>query len=226
MQVFLDKMARQGIASLDKEIKADYDKRDKQRFVLNAEQIQYLYMRSFFPDISVPGNVFSALNYYRKAAIANWTSQSVYMQGMIALFLNRTGDIKTAKDILASLNENASNSPELGMYWKSNQYGYYWQEAPVESQSLLIEVFQELHADQKIIDQMKYWLLQQKHTSHWPTTKATADACYALLLTGSDWLASQQNVTIQLGGYTVSSRKKKKQKREPGTLKDKFPANR
>jgi uncharacterized protein YfaS (alpha-2-macroglobulin family) len=209
LQVSLDKMARQGIGYLDKEIKADYDKRDKQRFILNTEQIQYLYMRSFFSDIPVPGNVFSALNYYRKAAIANWTKQSVYMQGMIALFLSRTGDIKTAKDILASLEENATNSDELGIYWKSNQYGFYWQEAPVETQSLLIEVFQELHAEQKSIDQMKYWLLQQKHTSHWPTTKATADACYALLLTGSDWLSAQQNVRIQLGGYTVSSNEEK-----------------
>jgi hypothetical protein len=214
LQFSLDKIARQGIAFLDKEIKSDYEKRDKQRVILNPDQIQYLYMRSFFPDISVPGTVFSAMNYYRKAAVATWTSQPVYMQGMIALFLSRTGDIRTAKDILASLKENATNSPELGMYWKSNQYGYYWQEAPVETQSLLIEVFQELHAEQKNIDQMKYWLLQQKRTSHWPTTKATADACYALLLTGSDWLSAKQNVTIKLGGYTVSS---SEEKTEAGT---------
>ena len=69
---------------------------------LDPIQIQYLYMRSFFPDIAVPGNIFSALNYYRKLAIEKWTKQSVYMQGMIALFLNRTGESKTAKDILAS----------------------------------------------------------------------------------------------------------------------------
>ncbi len=64
------------------------------------------------------------------------------MQGMIALYLNRTGEGKTAKDILASLKENATISAELGMYWKSVSYGYYWQEAPVETQSLLIETFQ------------------------------------------------------------------------------------
>ncbi len=27
--------------------------------------VQYLYMRSFFIDISVPGDVFTAYNYYR-----------------------------------------------------------------------------------------------------------------------------------------------------------------
>jgi hypothetical protein len=131
------------------------------------------------------------------------------MQGMISLFLNRSGDGKTAKDILASLIENATISNELGMYWKSVSNGYYWQEAPVETQALLIEAFRELHADQNTIDQMKIWLLQQKRTSHWPTTKATADACYALLLNGSDWISSQQTVNIQLGEYKISSGEEK-----------------
>ena len=42
-------------------------------------------MRSFFPEMPVPGTVFNALNYFRKQAIAKWMNQSVYMQGMIAL---------------------------------------------------------------------------------------------------------------------------------------------
>ena len=95
------------------------------------------------------------------------------------------------------------------MYWTSVKNGYYWQEAPVETQSLLIEAFQELHADQNSIDHMKFWLLQQKRTNHWPTTKATADACYALLLNGNDWIASQQGVSIQLGNYKINSNEEK-----------------
>ena len=207
LQVPLDKMARAAIAFLDKEIKFDYEKRNKSLANQNLSpiQIQYLYMRSFFPEIDVPGNIFNALNYYRKLSMEEWTKQSVYMQGMIALFLSRTGDTKTANDILASLKENAIHSPKLGMYWKSVNNGFYWQEAPVETQSLLIETFQELHSDQNAIDQMKIWLLQQKRSNHWPSTKATADACYALLLNGSDWIASQQTVSIQLGNYKINS---------------------
>jgi uncharacterized protein YfaS (alpha-2-macroglobulin family) len=212
----LNKMARAAIAFLDKGINSDYERRDKslRDYNLNPIQIQYLYMRSYFPDLKVPGNIFSALNYYRKLSIEEWTKQCVYMQGMIALFLSRTGDAKTANDILASLKENAINSPELGMYWKSINSGYYWQEAPVETQSLLMETFQELHPDLNTINQMKLWLLQQKRTSHWPTTKATADACYALLLDGSDWISSQQTVNIQLGNYKINT---SEEKTEEGT---------
>jgi Bacterial Alpha-2-macroglobulin MG10 domain/Alpha-2-macroglobulin family/MG2 domain len=207
----LNRMASSGIAFLDSEINSDYMKRDKSPASqhLDPIQIQYLYMRSFFPDLDVPGNVFNALNYYRRLSAERWINEPVFMQGMIAVFLNRTGDIKTAKDILASLKENASNSPELGMYWKAVNNGFYWQEASVETQSLLIEVFLELNADLSAIDQMKYWLLQQKRTSHWPTTKATADACYALLLNGNNWLASKQTVSIQLGTYQINSNEAK-----------------
>ena len=50
---------------------------------------------------------------------------------------------------------------------------------------------------------MKLWLLRQKQTHHWPSTRATADACYALLLRGSDWLTPQQPLQISLGGQAV-----------------------
>ena len=41
----------------------------------------------------------------------------------------------------------------------------------------------------KAVNDMKTWLLKQKQTQNWRTTKATADACYALLLQGTDWLS-------------------------------------
>jgi hypothetical protein len=211
MKPSLDKMSRSAIAWLDRTIRTDYDKREKSTASIELKpiQLQYLYMRSLFPEIDIPGNIISAINYYRKLSIDKWMKQTVYMKGMIALFLNRTGDPGTAKDILASLKENATNSAELGTYWKSVSSGIYWQEAPVETQSLLIEVFQELKADPKSIDRMKYWLLQQKRTSHWPTTKATADACYALLLNGDNWLESNQTVSLKLGNYIINSSEEK-----------------
>src|ERR1700734_3914575 len=108
------------------------------------------------------------------------------MEQMIALSLFRTGDLQKAKDILASLKQNAINNEETGMYWKEISGGYYWQQAPVESQSLLIEAFQEIGKDTKTVGALKTWLLKQKQTQNWKTTKSTADACYALLLQGSD----------------------------------------
>jgi uncharacterized protein YfaS (alpha-2-macroglobulin family) len=76
---------------------------------------------------------------------------------------------------------------------------------------------------QKKIDEMKTWLLRQKQTNNWSTTKATADACYALLLNGSGWTYEQKQVKIQLGNHTSNSNA---QKQEAGTgyFKSTYPA--
>jgi len=198
------------IKYLDQRIKDDYDylvshKVGLDKNNLGYTQVQYLYMRSFF-DYIIPGaSSFTAINYYRKQSQQYWLQQNKYMQGMIALSLSRSADFKTAGDILKSLKQNAIVSDEMGMYWKENTAGYYWHQAPVETQSLLIEAFAEIGKDTKTVDDLKTWLLKQKQTQNWKTTKATAEACYALLLQGSDWLNNTPTVEIKLGDKSISS---------------------
>lgn len=89
----------------------------------------------------------------------------------------------------------------MGRYWRFNA-GYYWYEAPIERQALLIELFAEVAGDMVAVEEMKTWLLKQKQTNDWKSTKATAEACYALLLKGSDMLETSP-VKITLGGKTL-----------------------
>jgi hypothetical protein len=198
------------IKYLDQRIKEDYEalvknKMDLTKNHLGYVQVQFLYMRSFFSNYPIPGASFTAINYYRKQSQQYWLQENKYMQGMIALSLFRSGDLKTAGDILKSLKQNAIVNDEMGMYWKDNIAGYYWHQAPVETQSLLIEAFAEINKDNKTVEDLKTWLLKQKQTQNWKTTKATAEACYALLLQGNDWLNNTPNVEIRLGDKSVSS---------------------
>src|SRR5436190_3178049 len=128
------------------------------------------------------------------------------MQAMIALALHRSNDAVTPKAIISSLKENSISKEELGMYWKEwTTGGYYWHQAPIESQALMIEAFTDIDKTPATINDLKTWLLKQKQTQNWRTTKATAEACYALLMQGTDWLATEQNVEIKLGSTTLSS---------------------
>lgn len=196
---------------LDARIKEEYDYLVKAKVKmtdnhLSGSAIQYLYMRSFFTDKPVSSNTTTAYNYYKGQAQKYWLSQSKYMQGMIALALHRTKDDKTAKAIVASLKQNAIVNEEMGMYWKDfTNGGYYWYQAPVESQALMVEVFSDIDGNTKTIDDLKTWLLKQKQVQNWKTTKATSEAVYALLLNGSNWLSEERTVTIQLGSTTISS---------------------
>ncbi|MGB0930481.1 MAG: alpha-2-macroglobulin family protein, partial [Chitinophagales bacterium] len=200
-------MTQKAVQYLDMVIQEDYDnllkyKADLKEKQIGNVQIQYLYARSFFKDIPVDKSYKTAFDYYQGQAAEYWLDNNKYLQGMIALALHRftNADSKTANGIMESLRQNAVHNEELGMYFKDMANGWYWYQAPIESQSLLIEAFDEVAKDEKSVNDMKVWLLKQKQTQDWKTTKATAEACYALILTGDDWLSSDEIATITVGG--------------------------
>lgn len=198
------------IPYLDQKLKEDYDnllkyKTDLAKYIPDYSVIQYFYMRSFFPDYKIAVASQKAYTYFKSRLPQGWTSRNKYMQGMTALALHRTGDVKTPAAILKSLKETAINNEELGMYWKDASRGWWWYEAPIERQSLLIEAFNEITKDTKTVDDLRTWLLKNKQTNSWESTKATAEACYALLLQGSNWLTQEPQVSIQLGSTTLRS---------------------
>ena len=199
---------------LDKKIKEDYDDLIKYKVKLSNnntsfQQIQYLYMRSFFSEIKTAASSQKAVDYYKGQIKKYWLQNSKYMQGMIALALHRGKDAATPKAIIKSLKENAIYKEEMGMYWKdwANGGGYYWHQAPIESQAMMIEAFTDIDGNATTVDYLKTWLLKQKQTQNWKTTKATAEACYALLLGGSNWLAEEKEVSINLGNSILISSK-------------------
>ena len=170
-------------------------------------------MRSFFPDRSIAQESRKAYDYYFGQAREFWTGNNKYVQGMTALAMHRGGEERTAGDIITSLRETAIRHEELGMYWTRMPAGWFWYEAPIETQALLIEVFSEITEDQSTVDEMRTWLLKNKQTNHWSSTKATAEATYALLLQGSGpstiAFTAAPKVDIRLGNTVVSSEQNK-----------------
>ncbi|HEU4554902.1 MAG TPA: alpha-2-macroglobulin family protein [Chitinophaga sp.] len=197
------------LAYLDMQLDKDYhqllkEKADMKKQHISSIQVHYLYMRSFFKDKPLPAKYNKAYDYYLGQAKKFWVQQNRFAQAMAAVALHRQNDGVTPADILKSLKENAITSEEMGMYWKT-QPGYWWYQAPIETQAMLIEAFEVVAHDTAAADAMKTWLLKNKQTNSWHTTKATADACYAMLLGGSSWLAANPQVTIQLGNAAVSN---------------------
>jgi uncharacterized protein YfaS (alpha-2-macroglobulin family) len=216
-------MIQNGVRYLDNRITDDYDwlkevyPEKLNNNNLNRKQIHYLYARSFFVnDIDVYKNNKEAYDYFHGQATKYWTKQSKYLQGMIALALNRNGDKITAKKIIKSLKEKALYSDEMGMYWR-NDRGYYWYQAPIEYQALMIEAFDEIVDDKNAVEEMKIWLLKHKQTNSWHTTKATTEACYALLLRGSDLLTIENDVEIKIGDEIIDTNITEDIKTEAGT---------
>lgn len=89
------------------------------------------------------------------------------------------------------------------MFWRDTELSWWWYRAPIETQAMMIEAFDEVMDDANAVEACRVWLLKQKQTQDWKTTKATADAIYALLLRGANLLASDALVQVTLGGTPI-----------------------
>lgn len=170
---------------------------------LNHLIIQYLYLRAGFENqYPLRKSTQEAWGWLKKQALQYWTSQDIMMQGYLALAFKSLKEDAAATGIVKSLKERSIAKEEMGMYWAGNA-GYYWYEAPIERQALMIEVFDQVAGDREAVEQMKIWLLKQKQTTDWKTTKATTEACFALLMRGTNLLAQSKPAQISVGNKTV-----------------------
>lgn len=218
----LKRIADKCLPYLDRKIVEDYQNLIKYKAKLEEQQVSpfqvhYLYMRTFFGKLPQGKEV----QYYAGQAKKYWPKFNAFTKGMTGLFAHREGDGATATAVSKSLLETSTYKEEMGRYWPEMGRSWWWYEAPIESQALLIEFFSETN-NAAVVNEARRWLLKQKQTQHWRSTKATADACYALLRTGTEWLNAEPQVTISLGDRTISSQT---QKTEAGSgyLKARIP---
>jgi hypothetical protein len=169
----------------------------------------YLYARSFYlKDVPVPDQNRVAVDYFLKNAARFWLKLGYRQsQGHLALAFSRFSMAEPAEKIMRSLKERSRFDQELGRYWSELEFSWWWFRAPIETQAVMIEAFDEVTHDARAVEECKIWLLKQKQTQDWKTTKATADAVYALVLRGVELLASDELVEVSLGGTTVEPEK-------------------
>ncbi len=216
-------LTKKAIEFIDSEFSKNYNfdvqkSSDSLNITLSHLTIQYLYTRSFYLESHpLTKNQNEIINKYLQKCKDSWLTQPLYSKGMIALVLSRMNEEKEAKKIIEALGEQAVHSEENGMYWKENTASWYWYQSPIETQALLIEAFAETENNVEQIDQLKMWLLKNKRTNQWSTTKATTEAVYALLMTGNDWLSVTDNTMINIGGNKIKTKKLDEVLKEAGT---------
>lgn len=212
----LKPVIEKAIRFLDEEINKEYQywkkaKLDTTRNHISTSHIQYLYMRSFFRDIALP-KYAEAYQFFYNRGKYQIQQQSIYNRALLGLVYYRNNEIRYVNvNIRTAILENTvRDEAKASLYWK-DRLTYSWYQTPVEHQATMIQFLQELQQGQPMsdgntaIDEARNWLLLNKQTNHWNTTVATAEACYALLMTGTDLLYTDKNIRIQLGNTSFSS---------------------
>lgn len=180
-------------------------RQNPEKYVPSPMIALYLYSRTFFAeDHPIADKHRKAFNFFIARAKEHWLRVNYRnSQAHLALALHRLGERDSARAIMRSIKERSVTDEELGMYWRELELSWWWFRAPIETQAMMIEAFDEVMNDSEAVEECRVWLLKQKQTQDWKTTRATADAVYALLLRGYDRLASDELVEVSLGDTKI-----------------------
>lgn len=192
------KMQIKALQFLDKQIQESY----KHVKTAGYSQILYLYTRSAYRDIPLT-KALEAHKYYLGQLETSWPKLSLYEKALTAIAMERYGKTEIAKQIIRSLKEYSTTTPEMGMYWANNRSTLFTN-STIQTHVAIMSAFREIEGNSTDMELMKQWLLRQKQTQSWGSTPSTVDAIYALLLTGNNQLTSSEDLSVKLGNKNLN----------------------
>lgn len=221
-------VAEKAIPYLDQKYISNSSLKNQRINYYTYSNLHYLYARSFYVEKQpVSKKIDSIINIQKVEFKKDWLTYNLYSKALLSLTMYRFGDKTFAKKILTNLKESAARNEDNGMYWIENTNGYNWYQSSIETQAMLIEAFTEIENDDKIVDELKVWLLKNKQVNKWSTTKSTTEAVYALLLQGSDWTPLKDNTKFTIGNEKIFTKKlsEKVKEAETGYIKVNWKAD-
>ena len=110
---------------------------------------------------------------------------SLYGKAVMSRVLHQSGRKERADALLQSLHQYLVETPEMGAYFDAPKAQITSHSYRIPTQTATIEAFNAV-GDSAVVRKMQQWLLQSKRTQDWETSRATADAVFALCLGSQD----------------------------------------
>jgi uncharacterized protein YfaS (alpha-2-macroglobulin family) len=194
-----DPIISKAIKFIDQKAQFDYDRWIKDTTAeLYPISINYLYAKMAFPEYGF-GTNHQVVSYYLNNAETNWNQFNYLNKAQLAVILKAMRPASAVPGlIIKSFDDMAVRTDEMGMYWPENISGWYWYKSPVETQAAIIEAYYKVSGNLSAIREQQIWLMRQKQTQSWASTRSTADACFAILNYNQS-LSSKQSVSMSLG---------------------------
>ncbi|MGE5345114.1 MAG: alpha-2-macroglobulin family protein [Acidithiobacillales bacterium] len=166
------------------------------------------YVASSFPDDSWSEGGLTPAE--RKEILAftfrNWRQHSPYLKGYLALTLSRMGRRADAKLVWDSVMDSAKTNEEEGTFWAPEDRSWLWYNDTVETQAFALRTLMELSPSDRRAEGLVQWLLLNKKLNQWKSTRATAEAIYALVqyLRRTGALGIPEDATVTVGNRKVT----------------------
>ena len=197
-------MKQRAFAYLHQEALKEYkrlreaERKGTQITALSPDAFDYLYLLALDADAMKQADK-EVHNYFLSLLPRQLTTASIQRKAQTAVILQAAGRKANAQAFEASLKEHLVQEKTMGAHFAFNDGYYSWGMMPVTTHVAAMEALSRFDGNASVIEEMKRWLLKQKQTTQWNTPVASADAVYALLCNGRNWLADCGDVTLTLG---------------------------
>lgn len=197
-------MKQRAFAYLHQEALKEYkrlreaERKGTQITALSADAFDYLYLLALDADAMKQADK-EVHNYFLSLLPRQLTMTSIQRKAQAAVILQVAGCKADAQAFEASIKEHLVQEKTMGAHFAFNDGYYSWGMMPVTTHVAAMEALSRFEGNASVIEEMKRWLLKQKQTTQWNTPVASADAIYALLCNGRNWLADRGDVTLILG---------------------------
>ncbi len=174
------------------------ERKGTQITALSPDAFDYLYLLALDADAMKQADK-EVHNYFLSLLPRQLTTASIQRKAQAAVILQAAGRQADAEAFEASLKEHLVQEKTMGAHFAFNDGYYSWGMMPVTTHVAAMEALSRFEGNATIMEEMKRWLLKQKQTTQWNTPVASADAIYALLCNGRNWLADRGDITLTLG---------------------------
>lgn len=174
------------------------ERKGTQITALSPDAFDYLYLLALDADAMKQADK-EVHNYFLSLLPRQLTTASIQRKAQAAVILQAAGRKADTQAFEASLKEHLVQEKTMGAHFAFNDGYYSWGMMPVTTHVAAMEALSRFEGNASVIEEMKRWLLKQKQTTQWNTPVASADAIYALLCNGRNWLADRGDVTLTLG---------------------------
>lgn len=199
-------MLQQGWQALDKMIVEEMIEARKQSKVsgqafrgVSPFVLEYLYLNALDGKrVSANKQTKEAQTYFIDQLHRGAHSMPLYHKSRLSIALASV-DRSLSMLLLESVKQHLSQDEVGAFFAQSSQYGYWWIN---RSYPMVAETIEALHLlaphERPTTVALKQWLLNQKRSTRWESSIATAEALHALLLGGSSERLEPSNTTITL----------------------------
>ncbi len=195
----LDKMIEDACGYMDSEVVRDFNKYPK------GDYSHYVVVRDMFKNVRRSTAAQRVTDSQVQKCIASWKDHGVAAKAVDALILHANGYNATAKQILASLREFSTSTPEKGMWWAQLNNTWMWSLDKVGITSIILDAFASVEPNCADIDKIRQWLILQKENCDWGSTVVTSQVVASILSSGSKWTVNPGATVIRVGDKIVAA---------------------